>query len=225
MLSKLQLYIYLTVLAALLLGSYFFYKYAYKKGYEERRDQEQVVTITDFDTASVIQQARLNWLPKSIVDSLLKGKSIVKIRWEDKLNIRDSVNIIDSLVKYPIYESDTNFTLRTVDEFAGEVSVDVSLYQKFLLYQEMFASNLVINSIKIQKDSGTITEVEYLPYRFSVMGGIKNRFDKEVIIYTGLEYNILDYRYFQMYLSGEGNYILSSKLWEAESRAGVRLKF
>jgi len=45
MLSKLQLYIYLTVLAALLLGSYFFYKYAYKKGYEERRDQDQTARV------------------------------------------------------------------------------------------------------------------------------------------------------------------------------------
>lgn len=225
MINKIQTILYLSVLVLLLVGGYFFYKYAYNKGYKERRSQEQEVVIKDFDTASVIQKARLNWLPKSKVDSLLKGKSITKVRWVDEWRIRDSINIKDSLITYPVYESDTSFVLQVIDEFAGEVSVGLTLTQKFLLYQEMFASNMIIDFVKIDKGKGPDKEVEYLPYRFSVIGGVKNRFDKDVLLYVGAEYNIFDYRYLQLYLGGEGIYMINKKNWEMESKLGVRVKF
>ena len=117
----------------------------------------QTVALTNFEKQKIIQQARLGWIPADSVRVLLnriKLNSAIKINWIDSLIIKDSVNVKDSIVytyvSYPVYEADSTFTAEKTDSVQNSsAKVVMTLKQRFLPLQEMFASEFQIDSLLI----------------------------------------------------------------------------
>lgn len=201
--------------------------YLYNLGYEKRKSEEIPHTITDFEKQRLIQEARLNWYPKSTVDSLMKiyPKWLVKINWIDSLNIIDSLEIKDSLPIhfYPVYEADTLIKTFKKDTLGNEVRIIAFLTQRFLPTQKMFASDFSIKSVSFK-----ILPQELPPYEsktIEVYGGIKNKFDKDIYGYAGAEFYFLEKNWFILSLGGEGVYNFTTSQWNGEFKLETKLRF
>jgi hypothetical protein len=70
----------------------------------------------------------------------------------------------------------------------------------------------------------TLPEI-YAESTIGIFAGIDNRFDKNIRLFGGLEYYIIDDKHFQLYPSGEVSYLLSDKKWDGSIKANVKLKF
>jgi len=212
-------------------GEYFLCKGFYQKGYDTRKSEEKPYEISEFDKTQIVQQARLNWYPKSVVDSLLKlstnTKWITKIEWKDSLVIRDSINIKDSISFYPVYHSDTSITSSSKDVKGNEVVISSYVKQQFFPLQEAFGLEFQVKSIKfyLATEENNVQNNEYQNYSFEIFGGVKNKFDQDVYGFIGMKYLPLDYKHLQLFIGGEGNYNSSKKVWDGEINSGVEVKF
>jgi hypothetical protein len=65
----------------------------------------------------------------------------------------------------------------------------------------------------------------YPPSTVGIFGGVENRFDRNIRLFAGLKYYFIDTRHFQVYGSGEVNYLLQDKRWDGSIKASVELKF
>lgn len=209
-------------------GGYFLCKEVYQMGYEARKSEERPYEISEFEKTQIIQQARLNWYPKSVIDSLLKlpTKWITKIDRRDSLIIRDSINVKDSIVFYPVYQVDTSITSSGKDLAGNEVILTSYINQQFFPQQETFGLEFQIKSIKFNLvPVENNLQSEYQSYSFGIFGGVKNKFNQDVYGFIGLEYLPLDYKHLQMFIGGMGNYNMNEKLWDGEINSGVKVKF
>lgn len=230
--SKIKLIAITAFVVLSIAGLVYLCHFYYEKGYDARKTEDQHIVVADFDTAKVVQNARLHWLPKRYVDSLLAlyGKpsgTYTKIRWLDSLCIKDSLNYVKIPLQYPVYEADTIFSVSKNDAKGNSVSVKTAIKQRFLPMQEMFASDIVIKEASFTAGPADTIKLPQI-YKKTIIGilaGIKNKFDKDFYSYVGVEFYPFDFRFFQFYVGGEGDYNYNTKLWEGETKIGIKLRF
>lgn len=220
----------LVALLVFFIGSLVYVGYTYyHKGYDTRKGEEKQITVSGFDTAQVVQTARLNWYPKSAIDSILKKHpaEIARIKWIDSLRIKDSLHIVNKIYSYPVYEADTMFTLAKTDAKGNNVRVRAVVKQRFLPLQEVFASKFTLNSVIFTAAPPDTIKVspKYPKDHVGITAGIKNKFDKDLHGFVGMEYYPLSFHYFQFFVGGEGDYNYTKKLWDGETKIGIKIKF
>lgn len=67
--------------------------------------------------------------------------------------------------------------------------------------------------------------VIYPSSTIGIFGGIENRFDKNIHLYSGLKYYAIDTRHFQIYAKGEINYLLDEKKFGGNIRIQTEIRF
>ena len=139
------------VILAVTLG-YLFYRWTHKP---EIIVQE--IALTNFEKQKLIQDARKGWISPDSAKALTNGKIkpaslinwIDSVKWIPKdttiFNYKDSV-----IASYPVYEADSTFTAEKTDSAQNaSAKVVMTLRQRFLPLQEMFASEFQIDSLLI----------------------------------------------------------------------------
>ena len=138
------------VILAVTLG-YLFYQWTHKPEIVVQR-----ITLTNFEKQRLIADARKGWISPDSAKALTNGKikPLVLINWKDSLRIIDSTVTKDSTIyhyaEYPVYEADSTFTAEKTDSAQNaSAKVVMTLRQRFLPLQEMFASEFQIDSLLI----------------------------------------------------------------------------
>jgi len=121
----------------------------------------QTIKINDFDSLTVVQDARLGYITEDSLKILL-GKTYTyktKINWKDSVLIRDSLIIHNSTIydtiitNVPIYEADSSYSIHNTKKYKSGDSIKIdlyqTLYQRFFPKQEMFASQVNTDSLNI----------------------------------------------------------------------------
>ena len=137
------------VILAVTLG-YLFYQWTHKP---EIIVQE--IALTNFEKQRLIADARKGWISPDSAKALTNGKikPASLINWIDSVKwiSRDTTifNYKDSVIaSYPVYEADSTFTAEKTDSAQNaSAKVVMTLKQKFLPLQEMFASEFQIDTL------------------------------------------------------------------------------
>ena len=142
------------------------------------------VDLTESQRQQIVQKARLGYITLDSAKTLIVSES--RINWipvpvlYDSLVIRDSLNIIDSVVYIPVYTArDTVIEFRDTSETAI-VSLAIMMKQRFFPLQERFASELRLMSLTIE-----------VPEEPEIISGgwFDNFFEHRFIIYGGVGVN------------------------------------
>ena len=185
-----------------ILAGIFFYLYI-TKGKEIK-----TITITDFDTVTVYQKAKLTY---------------DKIRWTDSTRYKDTIirKYVYDTLHMPIYRADTSFTLTGKDSSGNTAEVDIWAHQGFLPIQEVFSSTFGITSLRMALN----VPESYYSSTIELALGVKNKFDSKVYFYSGFGYYFYDLRHFQLLGKGLVNYNFNDKLFDGEIAGEMRFKF
>jgi len=123
------------------------------------------------DSTSIIQDARIGWIPVEELDKLItsatKAKKRIAYVYKDSLRIKDSLVIKDSLIitYIPYYFADTTLTFKKDDLAKGyEFSADVYLQTKFYPTYEKFQTDAMMRNLNINI-------VYQQPWKFDYMSG------------------------------------------------------
>lgn len=154
---------------------------AYFIGRESVKEVEpEIITIdlSESETLTVIQNARLNWMPIDSAWALAESFAIDsvrwtnKVKWEDKIlwSIKDSVRITDSVrvIYAPFFEGSD--TVVEFDETVEEIRVQLSLAVKpsFFPLQSKFITTIQMRKLILTKPE----EVEsFWKHRISLVLG------------------------------------------------------
>lgn len=202
------------IILAVVLG-YFVYEWTHKPVIIEKK-----VVLTDFEIQKITQKARLGYIPEDSVKSLLKGLNwkpatkinpaigvdwLNSIKWNPKdstiYNYKDSV-----IVRYPIYESDSTFTVEKKDSIQNvSVNIQATLKQRFLPLQEMFASEFQIDTLSISY----LKEIIDYNYDFALYGGARFKTIEQNLkanLFIGAEYKLINKKHYELIVQGEAEF-------------------
>ncbi len=135
------------------------------------------INLTESEKQQIVQDAHLGMITLDSAKSLIVNES--KIGWilniKDSVEIRDSLNIINSVRYIPVYTArDTTIEFNDTTEVAV-VSLAIMLRQRFFPLQERFASELQLMSLTVKlpevKESGGWFG-NFFEHRFIIYGGV-----------------------------------------------------
>lgn len=140
-------------LISIFVGSWFL-----SHAYYGRNTIIKTVNLTDSEKLTIVQEARLNWIPADSANKLLTAviskKKKADIRWIDSLRIafRDSTRVKDTTiynyVSVPVYEADSTFVLIVKDSIGNKATISQTLNNRFFPLQEVFLPSIKINSVQ-----------------------------------------------------------------------------
>lgn len=114
----------------------FFLGYQANKPPKER--ETITIDLTEQQALTVWQNARLGWISLEEARKLIKSESKTLYRYRDSLivSIRDSLNIKDSLIFTPVYETNDTLLVFTGEDKENNLSGSFSLVFKNKFYPE-----------------------------------------------------------------------------------------
>lgn len=148
-----------------------------------------VPVISSQEREQIIQDARKGYITLDSAKALITSES--KIKWttipRDSIrSIKDSINIIDSVIYIPVYEA--NDSIITLLDSLGYI-VKVGLKQRFFPSQERFASSLWLSQFSAPKIKPKFSFRTYKKFRIGA--GIGTRL-KESFVYGKFSYYIIN---------------------------------
>ena len=126
-----------------------------------------VINEVDVDSTSIVQEARLGYVPQDqlsdAMKELHKEKNLRFLKTDYRYEIRDSVAIRDSVqvIMVPFFIADTNFTFAKKSD-KWEFDTNIGVETKFYPGVRAFETNAIMNTLSI-----TITYEE--PWRFDLL--------------------------------------------------------
>ncbi len=155
------------------------------------------INLKESEKQQIVQDARLGWITldsaKALVISESKIKWIPTPKYYDSLRVKDSLNIIDSVVYIPVYTAaDTTIQFDDTTETAT-VSLAIRLKQRFFPLQERFASELKLMSLTVK-----VPEVKKRESGKYMIGlGMGARFDN-AYFFGDFTYKLVNTEYFEI---------------------------
>lgn len=185
--------------------------------------EPEVIDLTPQQRLQIIQEARLGYIPLDSAMAMIESES--KIKWipKDSIVIKDSLNIIDSIVYIPVYEApDTFITLYDKDTLNAHLLVEAGLKQRFLPTQQRFASSLWLSRLNISLPPEKEPEKAF--YESVTIGlGIGTRI-KEHYFLGNFDYKIVNTKHFEIPVGVFGEYYKDGVI-KGGFEAKVQLKF